>query len=144
MSKTQLQTNNSRLASLIDELKGKAAGGGASGGGSVETCTVIITHKTIGPVIPRGGISFVSLNEAGIVTNTVMELPAVSSSTRTVEVRNVVKNTIMHCAFAGKIISISGGQYEDAIYYNADGAQIGYGSYIFLTDDNVTIEFQTI
>ena len=38
MSKTQLQTNNTRLASLITELRGKAAGGGAS----VETCTVTV------------------------------------------------------------------------------------------------------
>lgn len=37
-NKTQLQTNNTRLTSLITELQGKAAGGGS--GGSVETCTV--------------------------------------------------------------------------------------------------------
>lgn len=36
MSKSQLQTNNTRLASLIDELKGKASGSS----GNVETCTV--------------------------------------------------------------------------------------------------------
>lgn len=30
MSKTQLQTNNTRLASLIQELQGKAAGGGGA------------------------------------------------------------------------------------------------------------------
>lgn len=44
MSKTQLQTNNSRLASLITELEGKAAGGGS--GGSVETCSVRIYCTT--------------------------------------------------------------------------------------------------
>lgn len=42
MSKTQLQTNNTRLASLIQELQGKAAGGGAS----VETCTVTVNIGT--------------------------------------------------------------------------------------------------
>lgn len=36
MSKTQLQSNNARLTSLIDELKGKTIGG------NVETCTVTI------------------------------------------------------------------------------------------------------
>lgn len=44
MSKTQLQTNNTRLASLIDTLKGKAAG---SGGASVETCTVVINNEVV-------------------------------------------------------------------------------------------------
>lgn len=38
MSKTQLQTNNTKLEALITELQGKAAGGGS--GGSVEMCTV--------------------------------------------------------------------------------------------------------
>ena len=37
MSKTQLQTNNTRLSQLITELQGKAVGGG-----SVETCSVSI------------------------------------------------------------------------------------------------------
>ena len=44
MSKTQLQSNNARLASLIEELRGKAAGGG--GGGTVETCTIRIVCNT--------------------------------------------------------------------------------------------------
>lgn len=36
-NKTQLSNNNAQLASLIQELQGKAAGGS----GSVETCTVV-------------------------------------------------------------------------------------------------------
>lgn len=47
MSKSQLQTNNSKLSALITELQGKAAGGG-SGGGSVETCTVVLTAEQYG------------------------------------------------------------------------------------------------
>lgn len=39
-NKTQLQTNNTKLTSLIETLQGKAAGGG--GGGSIETCTVTL------------------------------------------------------------------------------------------------------
>lgn len=38
-NKTQLSTNNTQLASLIQTLQGKAAGGG---GASVETCSVTI------------------------------------------------------------------------------------------------------
>lgn len=41
-NKTQLSTNNTQLASLIQTLQGKAAGGG----GSVETCTVTVTCST--------------------------------------------------------------------------------------------------
>lgn len=41
MSKTQLQANNARLASLITELQGKAAGGG----GGLETCQVTIRQQ---------------------------------------------------------------------------------------------------
>ena len=40
-NKQQLQTNNIKVASLIETLKGKAAGGGG-GGGNVETCTVTL------------------------------------------------------------------------------------------------------
>ena len=43
MSKTQLQTNNSKLSALITELQGKAAGGG--GGGGLETCQVTIRQE---------------------------------------------------------------------------------------------------
>lgn len=45
MSKTQLQTNNTRLTSLITELQGKAAG--SSGGASVETCTLTCTTTLV-------------------------------------------------------------------------------------------------
>lgn len=41
-NKTQLSTNNTQLASLIQTLQGKAAGGGS--GGSVETCEVSVTN----------------------------------------------------------------------------------------------------
>ena len=43
MSKSQLQTNNSKLSALITELQGKATGG--SGGGSPETCQVTIRQE---------------------------------------------------------------------------------------------------
>lgn len=39
-NKTQLQANNTQLASLIQTLQGKAAGGGGAAGGSLDTCTV--------------------------------------------------------------------------------------------------------
>lgn len=64
MSKTQLQTNNTRLASLIDTLKGKAAGGG---GASVETCTVTVNSFTpmisyVFNVYENGSVKFITAN----------------------------------------------------------------------------------
>lgn len=38
-NKTQLSNNNTKLASLIQELQGKAAGGGESGVTNVDTCS---------------------------------------------------------------------------------------------------------
>ena len=43
-NKTQLQTNNAKLSSLIEALEGKAAGGG-SGSADVEVCKVTITSS---------------------------------------------------------------------------------------------------
>ena len=43
-NKTQLATNNTQLASLIQTLQGKATGGG---GGGVETCTLNINASGI-------------------------------------------------------------------------------------------------
>lgn len=40
-NKTQLQTNNTELSSLIETIRGKVAGSGGSGSGaSIETCTL--------------------------------------------------------------------------------------------------------
>ena len=44
-NKTQLQTNNSKLTSLIAELQGKAAGGGSGEGASIVTGTLTITDE---------------------------------------------------------------------------------------------------
>jgi hypothetical protein len=62
MSKTQLQSNNARLASLIEELRGKAAGGGGGGSGSIETCTVTINcfsniRQIVATVLENGVIT---------------------------------------------------------------------------------------
>jgi hypothetical protein len=45
-NKTQLQTNNTKYASLIETLRGKAVGGGSSDGASIDTCTVTITTSS--------------------------------------------------------------------------------------------------
>lgn len=51
-NKTQLQTNNTELSSLIETIRGKVAGSGGSGGGSIETCVVTIEQDFVGPPAP--------------------------------------------------------------------------------------------
>ena len=81
MSKTQLQTNNTKLSQLLTELQGKAAGGGGSGG-AIETCTVTIEQdfnlgpsfasliRVIATVLNNGNIEVInrSLDEAQSAT----------------------------------------------------------------------------
>jgi hypothetical protein len=57
-NKTQLQTNNTQLASLIQTLQGKAAGGGGSSGGGAETCTVEIVADA--PVSKTQNVSYIN------------------------------------------------------------------------------------
>ena len=45
-NKTQLQTNNTELSSLIEAIRGKAAGSGGAGGGSIETCEVTFINNS--------------------------------------------------------------------------------------------------
>ena len=49
-NKTEIQTLNAKYESLIEELRGKAVGGGD--GGSVETCTVTMTGSGVLTAMP--------------------------------------------------------------------------------------------
>lgn len=62
-NKTQLQANNTQLASLIQELQGKASGGS----GAVETCTVTFT-MTGTPVF--NSVSYSTIENGAIVYST--------------------------------------------------------------------------
>ena len=57
-NKTQLSNNNTQLASLIQELQGKASGGS---GGSVETCEVTV-YSADSPSGPKLTIYYVDGN----------------------------------------------------------------------------------
>ena len=57
-NKTQLQTNNTKVDSLIELLRTKSAGG--SGGGSVETCTVTVIND-----VGAGKMAYSMVNNSG-------------------------------------------------------------------------------
>lgn len=89
-NKTQLQTNNATLASLIQTLQGKAAGGGSSGN-NIQTRTVDIRSvKSISSVIymttdPNGNIIIENTNSTSIepiigTTVTILFSSSLSSS----------------------------------------------------------------
>lgn len=88
MSKTQLQTNNAKLESLITELQGKAAGG--SGGGNVETCMVTVSgaYKVFYTTYADGaygyGIGTTTLNNVVCDTAIVIEWGNISGASPSV------------------------------------------------------------
>lgn len=92
MSKSQLQTNNTRLASLIEELKGKATGGG----GSVETCYIKFN-------IPIPNCWYVAHENGAIVTKTLT---------------NVARGTIVE-AVCNTVVYFDQGEYGASIEPNS-------------------------
>ena len=99
MNKTQLQTNNTRLASLIDELKGKAAGSG----GAVETCTVTIVNAR--------DICYIGLENGNIVTK-ISEGTNDRNSSHTIQ---VCKNTPITCVYMLASVENPAFQKSDSI-----------------------------
>ena len=98
MSKTQLQTNNTKLSELITTLQGKAAGGG--GGGSAETCTVNFEY-TAPPPVNDPTIYYIGSDGSWSSTS----LPMSSGSV------TVMKNSFVFClGNSGSMSSITGGE----------------------------------
>lgn len=83
-NKTKLQANNTQLASLIQTLQGKAAGGGAS----VETCTVTLSDPEA--VSAPYYYSYISLENGNIKANGVS-----NNTTRNVTLENVVCGSVV-------------------------------------------------
>lgn len=84
-NKTQLSNNNTKLASLIETLQGKA-----SGGGSVETCTVTLN----GPNSYGRPYNFAAtvLDDDGKVVTYYVD----GNSTLNVTIANVLCNSILY------------------------------------------------
>ena len=88
-NKTQLQANNTQLASLIQTLQGKAVGGGG-GGASVETCTVKLGDSSYASMRPYC-YSYTHLDNNGNVTSTAVK----NNSAATVTLNNVVCGSVV-------------------------------------------------
>ena len=84
-NKTQLQTNNTRLNSLIETLKGKAAGGS---GGSVETANVTIS------VNRWDSDSYVNITATEVRDGEIFSFAGPVSKGETLEL-SVVKNSVI-------------------------------------------------
>ena len=107
MSKTQLQTNNTRLSSLIQELQGKAAGGG-----SVETCNLRL-------IIPSNllfnGYAIYSIFEDGVINS------RVSHEQQIYDISDVTINNIL----CNSVVVIKGVHDEGVnLDFTTNGAQI--------------------
>lgn len=89
MSKSQLQTNNSKLSALITELQGKAAAGGGSSG-TLETCTVSL--DTSGSSTAPENLIYVTIENGEIVVKT-LSLPMAGMMSTFSPIINVIKGT---------------------------------------------------
>lgn len=116
-NKTQLSTNNDKLASLIQELANKAAGGGS--GGSVETCTVTITENS--------GTScrcFYTAYENGAQIHKYWYLESMTTNT----LENVVCSSLITIIYNTNMPYVTfGGGAEDETGFQFDGARVYIG-----------------
>ena len=101
-NKTQLQTNNAQLASLIQTLQGKATGSGTS---SIDTCTISITCSS-------GYIGQFSGTKSEDKSTMASENYTIGESTKTFE--NIVCNTVFVVIVSG--IALVGVTTENVPY----------------------------
>lgn len=109
MSKTQLQTNNSKLSELITELQGKAAGGGSGGGGDFVSG------------------SFTPTTISAVLYNNPMEITGLGFKARQVIVRlgDHSGGSLGSTNAKSHLVHISKGAYDDREMYQTTG---GVGS----------------
>lgn len=117
MSKTQLQINNTNLASLIETLAGKATGGS---GGAIETCTVALRCDA-----PSMAVAY-SVDGTG--NYQVTDFPIAMRDDILITVQ---KNTILFlsdwgstCSSTGDLLQIYYGGSKSAYWVTGDGVLI--------------------
>lgn len=96
-NKTQLQTNNTKYASLIESLRGKALpGGGSSGdGANIETCTVTIIPSPDESMMDGLCIYSATCYENNVITT--KSLCNMGGIYTPITLTNVIINSVIHC-----------------------------------------------
>jgi hypothetical protein len=138
-NKSRLQTNNTNLQALINKANTLPdAGSGGSGGGSVETCTVIFNYVT-SSMMELQAIAYIGLGTSG------PELKSIQPSATenyTITLENVLCNSILLVYFeaATPINEVSSNIVDlySAIglaLYGAEAYEISGDGTITLTND---------
>lgn len=120
-NKTQLQANNTQLASLIQELQGKAAGGAVA---SVETCEVSVS-----------GAYFVFYT--GVENGEPVAMVSAGTSTSSSHTFTALRNSMVMCGRTDTSGMLTASSYG----YTPMGK---YGNYYYTfkaTDENVYVGF---
>lgn len=104
-NKTQLQTNNTKLAALIETLSGKAAGGG-----SVDTCTIVINNEVYNLGHGLGTYAFTTFENGEISINF---YDGTTIKQAQYKFENVVCGSIFHLFDTG--YSMAGIQFDASI-----------------------------
>ena len=133
-NKTQLQTNNTTLSSLIETLRGKAAGGG---GGSVETCSVSVSFSAGYP------FPIIATTATDGVIDSYVYIGA-SGTLATVALDNVLCNSVVYIRVSGLgMVGCTINGAERLYTHEGDGTLYGYDVLIKMPQEagaNVTVE----
>lgn len=115
-NKTQLSNNNTKLASLIQTLQGKAAGGDSSGGGIGSICTVNIStngpSKNVRFYYMDSDLNVLSMEKTGmeLMEGFTMDVPAYSPI--------AISSAFSMASITGDIIKV----FASCYYVMSDGS----------------------
>ena len=129
-NKTQLQTNNTKLAALIETLNGKAAGGA-----SVETCSVEMKHyPTYSTSFALTQVVYLAVDANGdiVVKKLSSSDGTISHTTNSFVLTDVVCPSILFAYAGGTRLAAT----------NCEGIHASYGAHTIQINGDATAEFQ--